>query len=113
MNKKSCKEALEIYKKFLSRMDSVKEFLKVAEVGNEWLLLVLQYPLYSYCSLLTTELQRDHRQALRYLYMNLWLELDNCLPVAQLVRALHRNRRAAGSIPARGLIVAFFATATG
>ncbi|CAB4025199.1 Clathrin coat assembly AP180, partial, partial [Paramuricea clavata] len=31
MNKKSCKEALEIYKKFLSRMDSVKEFLKVAE----------------------------------------------------------------------------------
>ena len=32
MNKKSCKEGLEIYKKFLSRMDSVKEFLKVAEV---------------------------------------------------------------------------------
>ena len=34
--------------------------------------------------------------------MNLWLELDNCLSVAQLVRALHRNRRAVGSIPARG-----------
>ena len=34
MNKKNCKEALEIYKKFLSRMDSVKEFLKVAEVGK-------------------------------------------------------------------------------
>ena len=33
--------------------------------------------------------------------------------VAQLVRALHRNRRAAGSIPARGPIVAFFATAPG
>ena len=33
--------------------------------------------------------------------------------VAQLVRALHRNRRAAGSIPARGAIVAFFATARG
>ena len=29
--------------------------------------------------------------------------------VAQLVSALHRNRRAAGSIPARGPIVAFFA----
>ena len=29
-------------------------------------------------------------------------------PVAQLVRALHRNRRAAGSIPARGPIVAIF-----
>ena len=28
--------------------------------------------------------------------------------VAQLVRALYRNRRAAGSIPARGSIVAFF-----
>lgn len=34
MNKKNCKEALEIYKKFLARMDSVKEFLKVAEVGK-------------------------------------------------------------------------------
>ena len=31
--------------------------------------------------------------------------------VAQLVRALHWNRRTAGSIPARGLIVAFIATA--
>ena len=30
------------------------------------------------------------------------LELDNCMAsVAQLVRALHRNRRATGSIPAR------------
>ena len=36
--------------------------------------------------------------------MNLWLALDNCLSVTQLVRALHRNRRAAGSIPARGPI---------
>ena len=33
--------------------------------------------------------------------------------VAQLVRALHRNRRAAGSIPAREPIVAFFVTAPG
>lgn len=32
MNKKQCKEALDIYKKFLIRMDSVGEFLKVAEV---------------------------------------------------------------------------------
>ncbi|KAF7268577.1 hypothetical protein GWI33_018328 [Rhynchophorus ferrugineus] len=31
MNKKQCKEALDIYKKFLVRMDSVAEFLKVAE----------------------------------------------------------------------------------
>ncbi|PFX34652.1 phosphatidylinositol-binding clathrin assembly protein LAP-like [Stylophora pistillata] len=31
MNKKSCKEALEIYKKFITRMDRVSEFLKVAE----------------------------------------------------------------------------------
>ena len=38
----------------------------------------------------------------QYLYMNLWLELDNCLSVAELVRTLHRNRRAAGSNPARG-----------
>lgn len=31
MNKKQCKEALDIYKKFLIRMDRVAEFLKVAE----------------------------------------------------------------------------------
>ncbi|CAH1989572.1 unnamed protein product [Acanthoscelides obtectus] len=31
MNKKQCKEALDIYKKFLVRMDRVGEFLKVAE----------------------------------------------------------------------------------
>ncbi|KAJ3663110.1 hypothetical protein Zmor_007419 [Zophobas morio] len=31
MNKKQCKEALDIYKKFLIRMDKVAEFLKVAE----------------------------------------------------------------------------------
>ena len=46
--------------------------------------------------------------------MNLWLELDNW-PLAQLFRALHRNRRAVGSIPARdgGPIVAFFAAVPG
>ena len=33
------------------------------------------------------------------------------LCVAQLVRAVHRNRRTAGSIPARGPIVTFFAAA--
>ena len=33
--------------------------------------------------------------------------------VAQLVRALHRNRRTAGSIPATGPIVAYFAAAPG
>ena len=32
MNKKNCKEALDIYKKFLVRMDKVAEFLKTAEV---------------------------------------------------------------------------------
>lgn len=31
MNKKQCKDALEIYKRFLVRMDKVSEFLKVAE----------------------------------------------------------------------------------
>jgi hypothetical protein len=29
------------------------------------------------------------------------------------IKALHRNRRAAGSIPAQGTIVAFFATVPG
>lgn len=32
MNKKQCKDALDLYKKFLVRMDKVAEFLKVAEV---------------------------------------------------------------------------------
>ena len=32
MNKKQCRDALDIYKKFLSRTDRVIEFLKVAEV---------------------------------------------------------------------------------
>jgi hypothetical protein len=35
MNKKQCKEALDIYKKFLIRMDKVAEFLKVAEVSDD------------------------------------------------------------------------------
>lgn len=40
MNKKQCKEALDIYKKFLIRMDKVGEFLKVAEVRvpDAWVL---------------------------------------------------------------------------
>lgn len=35
MNKKQCREALDLYKKFLIRMDRVGEFLKVAEVSFE------------------------------------------------------------------------------
>lgn len=31
MNKKQCREALDLYKKFLLRMDKVADFLKVAE----------------------------------------------------------------------------------
>ena len=45
--------------------------------------------------------------------INLWLGLDLDNSVAQLVRALHRNRRAAGSIPVGGPTVAFFAAAPG
>lgn len=33
MNKKSCREALDIYKKFLEKTDNVSAFLKVAEVS--------------------------------------------------------------------------------
>ena len=33
MNKKECKQALDIYKKFIVRMERVSDFLKVAEVG--------------------------------------------------------------------------------
>ena len=34
MQKKTARDALDVYKKFLIRMDRVAEFLKVAEVGN-------------------------------------------------------------------------------
>ena len=34
MNKKECKQALDIYKKFIVRMDRVSDFLKVAEVTH-------------------------------------------------------------------------------
>ena len=34
MNKKQCREALDIYKRFLVRMERVSEFLKVAEVSE-------------------------------------------------------------------------------
>lgn len=36
MNKKQCKDALDLYKKFLVRMDRVGEFLKVAEVSRKF-----------------------------------------------------------------------------
>ena len=36
MNKRNAKEALDIYKKFLIRMDRVAEFLKVAEVISQF-----------------------------------------------------------------------------
>ena len=52
------------------------------------------------------ELQR-HSFALTVSYMG---KYQDCFAsVAQLVRALHRKCRAAGSIPARGPIVAFLA----
>ena len=34
MTRKQCKEGLDIYKKFVVRMDGVARFLKVAEVMN-------------------------------------------------------------------------------
>ena len=33
MSRKQCKEALDIYKKFVVRMDSVANFLRTAEVN--------------------------------------------------------------------------------
>jgi hypothetical protein len=35
MNKKHCREALDIYKKFVDRTDKVSHFLKVAEVSSD------------------------------------------------------------------------------
>ena len=44
-----------------------------------------------------------------YLYMNLWLELDNCHSATLLVIPLHRYPWVAGLIPAGVLIVAYIA----
>lgn len=33
MNKKQCREALDMYKKFIDRTDKVSQYFKVAEVG--------------------------------------------------------------------------------
>lgn len=38
MKKGQCKDALEIYKKFLTRMTRVSEFLKIAEVKHRQVL---------------------------------------------------------------------------
>ena len=43
-----------------------------------------------------------------YLYMNLWLEFDNCHSVVLMVIALHRHRKVAALIPAGKPIVTFF-----
>lgn len=36
LNKKQCREGLDIYKKFLERTDKVSQFLKIAEVSKLW-----------------------------------------------------------------------------
>lgn len=41
MNKKQCKDALDLYKRFLVRMDRVGEFLKVAEVSSKLYLYII------------------------------------------------------------------------
>lgn len=49
MNKKQCRDALDLYKKFLIRMDRVGEFLKVAEVRltkNVLLYFIYEYPVF-------------------------------------------------------------------
>ena len=49
-----------------------------------------------------------------YLYIHeLTVTAQQLASVAQLVRALHRNRRAVGSIPTRGPCAAFFAAVPG
>lgn len=41
MKKGQCKDALEIYKRFLTRMTRVSEFLKIAEVNNVFYMFAL------------------------------------------------------------------------
>ena len=54
----------------------------------------------------------SHWHYLRILYMNMWyVRAEQLDSVAQLVGGLHWNRRATGSNPVRGPIVALFTTA--
>ena len=59
MNKKNARDALDLYKKFLIRMDRVADFLKVAEVSfilnafchdaeNKKILPFLSFPFFSF-----------------------------------------------------------------
>lgn len=41
MKKGQCKDALEIYKRFLTRMTRVSEFLKVAEVSETFIVRII------------------------------------------------------------------------
>lgn len=52
MNKKQCKDALDLYKKFLVRMDRVAEFLKVAEVCAQCDENVMDFEYWSNCRML-------------------------------------------------------------
>lgn len=53
MNKKQCRDALDLYKKFLTRMDRVGEFLKVAEVILNSFLSMLNYQYLIFSPLIT------------------------------------------------------------
>ena len=48
MNKKNCREALDVYKKFLARMDRVCGFLKVAEVCDIYLLFCIRWFIFTH-----------------------------------------------------------------
>lgn len=50
MKKGQCKDALEIYKRFLTRMTRVSEFLKVAEVSNSNLCWEYNLRVFTYVS---------------------------------------------------------------
>lgn len=62
MNKKNCRDALDLYKKFLIRMDRVGEFLKVNTLGSFAVILPL-----GHCSIL--------RILCLYLYVSICLSI--------------------------------------
>lgn len=82
MNKKQCRDALDLYKKFLIRMDRVAEFLKVAEVCLQQITIYMFY--FAIVELLKMVLQTTGKHTLFSCVLNCFLLLILCVSVINL-----------------------------
>jgi len=82
MNKKQCRDALDLYKKFLIRMDRVAEFLKVAEVCLQQITIYVLY--FAIVELLKVVLQTTGKHTLFSCVLYCFLLLIWCVSVINL-----------------------------